>query len=110
MSINSTIIKSLEPIGWPVVSSERRTEENRYIVFNYTSLPDNFGDDAPQHERYLIQIHMFCPSVTNTVVLRKQVKRLLFESGFTFPTMTDASDDEGQHWVFECEMAVGPYG
>lgn len=110
MNINRTIIKALAPMGLPVVSSERRTEEPRHIVFNYTSVPDNFGDDAPQHERYLIQIHLFCPSALNTMALRKQIKQLLFESGFTFPNMTDASDEDGQHWVFECEMVVALYG
>lgn len=39
----------------------------------------------------------------NTVETRKAVKRALFAAGFGWPSMTDASDKLGQHYVFECE-------
>lgn len=110
MSVNQQIIEALSPTGWLVAADVKQAETNQYFVFNYDSLGDNFGDNAPHDERYLIQIHLFCPSTLDTVDLRNTVKRLLFESDFTFPSVYDASDEDGQHWVFECETVVAVYG
>ena len=29
------------------------------------------------------------------------------DAGFTWPSLTDASDEDGQHWVLECEYTDG---
>ncbi len=110
MNVNERITQALAPTGWLVVPDEKLADTKQYFVFNYVSLGDNFGDDAPQHERYLVQIHIFCPSTLDTVALRQQAKRLLFEAGFTFPNLISASDADGQHWVLECELSVAVYG
>lgn len=110
MTINDQIRSALEPIGWPIVADNMSPGFSKFFVFNYTSLPDNFGDNEPQHERYLVQIHLFAPHKENTVRVRKQCKQCIFEAGFTFPSMVDASDETGQHWVFEFEVAVEVYG
>lgn len=110
MSMNRKIIDTLLPLGLPTQPDQYTGEAKTYFVFNCTSLPDDFGDNAPQHERYLVQVHLFAPDTLNTLDIRKQCKQLLFAAGFTFPAMVDASNEDGQHWVYECELGVAVYG
>ena len=110
MNINEQIKTALAPTGWLVVSDVKQADTKQYFVFNYESLGDNFGNNAPGNERYIIQIHLFCPPKLDTVDLRNKVKKLLFENDFTFPSVISASDEDGQHWVFECEAVVEAYG
>lgn len=110
MTLNEMIIEALTPIGWLVAPSVKEDEAKNYFTFNYTSIPVMFGDDAPRAERYLIQVHLFCPDNFSSFMTRRRAKQLLFGYGFTYPTVIDASDAEGQHWVMECEMAVVPDG
>ena len=76
-------------------------------MFNHNTFGDDYGNNVPQHERALIQVHLFCPHEFNSVSSRKSIKMALLGAGFTYPNMTDASDKEGQHWVFECQSAEG---
>ena len=34
-------------------------------------------------------------------------RQALFQAGFTWPRSEDASDQDGRHFVFECETAEG---
>lgn len=87
--------------------------EDTYFVLNVDTHADNFADDAPQHDRHLVQVHLFAPFTRNTMLLRKQVRAALFAAGCTYPDVTDASesvraaDGTEQHVVFECELVTG---
>lgn len=103
MSINDAIINALTGFTSDVVPDLYTGEETEYITFNYSSRGANFADNAPNHEINSVQVHYFCPASTNSLSKRKQIKKALFAAGFTWPEVIDASDKEGQHWVFECE-------
>ena len=59
--------------------------------------------NEPEHIKNMIQVHLFLPVDFDSVGLRKETKRYLLNAGFTYPTIYDATDEEAQHWVFECE-------
>lgn len=88
-------------------------EEETYLTFNLDTQPDDFADDAPGHDRHLVQVHLFAPFTRNTTKLRKEIRAALFAAGCTYPDAIDASenvrsaDGTEQHVVFECEMATG---
>lgn len=103
MSINSEIINALSSLSLPVCPDVYNGTADEYITFNYFSQGDDFADNAPQYERYLVQVHYICPAGTNSLAKRLLIKQYLLAAGFTWPSVTDASDVDGQHWVFECE-------
>jgi hypothetical protein len=108
-TINEIIIASLD-FGYPVKPGAYTGEEKTYFTFNYTSEGSDFANDAPNHERNLVQVHFYCPLDFDCVSIRKQVKQKLFAAGFTYPVVTDASDKVSQHLTFECEIAEGADG
>lgn len=107
MSIDERIRNALLPFGIPVENTVYQGKEKRYYTFQYSSVGEDFGDDAPSHERFLVQIHLFAPLSENITKLIKKAKRALAAAGFTWPEVTNADDEDGHHRVFECEASEG---
>jgi len=107
MSVNSIIKNAVEHIA-PIRAGQYMPAdpEETYIVFNYNSLPTDHADDAPEHEIYFVQVHLFCSGGFNSLAMRRDIKKRLFAAGFTFPAAIDASDADGQHHVFECQITA----
>lgn len=79
----------------------------RYVVWNYDELPRVFADSAPHASVYLVQAHLYLPHKESPTASIQAIRRALWEAGFTWPSLTDASDSEGQHWVLECQYTDG---
>lgn len=127
-TINERIIAAVAPVV-PVcvpgvyAPDAGEAAEAVYCTFNYTEHPAQFGDDGPGVLRYQCQVHFFAPRLMaagvsgNTLATRKALRRALFAAGFTYPSVTDASDwadtssrsgaRDYQHFVFEFEDTDG---
>ena len=110
MSVEEKIIAALAPFGDPVEKSllyaAAQDLPPRYYTFSCSSFGADFGDDEPGHERWLVTVHYFAPLYNEDVPGRvKKAKRALYRAGFTWPSTVDASDQEGQHIVFECALS-----
>ena len=107
MTVDAKIKAALDVFGDPVENSVYQGTAKQYYTFTYTTIGTDFGDDAPQHERYLVQVHFFAPLKTNVTSRVKQTKQALQAAGFTWPETLNDTDDSGRHIVFECEIAEG---
>ena len=79
----------------------------KYVVWNYNQIGQVYAEGAPQAARYLVQVHFYLPHKEDPRTGILSLSRALFDAGFTWPDVTDASDADGQHWVLECEYADG---
>ena len=79
----------------------------RYAVWDYNVLPEVWAEQAPHAARYLVQVHFYLPHKENPQEAILALSRALFNAGLTWPSITDATDADGQHWVLECEYADG---
>jgi hypothetical protein len=107
MSINTIIRAAITPIVPECVPDQYTGTATEYCTFNYSELPDAFGDDSPHAIRYLVQLHYFLPTGVNPYTKKKQLKNALLNAGFTYPSVTNASDADGQHYALECEYSDG---
>lgn len=105
MTVDECLMATLAPFGVDIDNSVGFSKHDRYFTFNYNTLPAAFADNAPHYERYLVQVHFFAPLNENVSRQKQQVKKALFDAGFTWPSTEDASDENGRHIVFECEIA-----
>lgn len=103
MSTESRIKKILDQFGDPVENGVYHGKEKRYYAFKLTTHGDDYADDAPQHEKVLVQLHFFAPLNFNYVIRVRETKIALANGGFLWPETYDASDDESRHIVFETE-------
>lgn len=105
MSANAILKAALEAID-PVEADTYEGERDEYITFGYNSVPADFGDDEAGAERLLVSVHLYAPAGRNVLAKRRAIKKALAGIGATFPAYTNASDKNGQHHIFECEIAV----
>lgn len=102
MTVDEAIKAALEPFGYDIYNGVSLTREKRHYVFNYSTLPQTFADDAPVFDRCLVQVHLFAPLTENISKWKRQTKKALFDHEFTWPTETDATEADERHIVLEC--------
>lgn len=78
-----------------------------YVVWNYDEIPAVFAERAPNASRYLVQVHFYLPHKESPTEAIQALRRALFNRQFTWPSLTDASDGDGQHYVLECQYVDG---
>lgn len=101
MNLDARIRAALTGICDVVVPQVYTGDAQEYIVFNYSEYPLEFADDAPQTVGYSVQVHLFLPLKVNPNTKKESIKSALFAAGFTYPSIQDVTDEEGQHYVFE---------
>lgn len=105
MTLNRMLTAALSPIA-PTEADTYEGKKPVYLTFHYNTLPADFGDDMPDCERALVQVHLFAPRGWDSLKTRAQVKRAVAEALGAWPSCTNASDKTGQHFIFECETAL----
>ena len=107
MTVDAKLKSILETFGDPVEAGTYTGQATRYYTFNYSTLPSDFADDTPQHERYHVQVHLFAPLDENINAQVRKTKAALAAGGFQWPSVTNASDESRRHIVFETEISEG---
>ena len=115
MTINEILISALQNIAptypWELDEEDGDERELRRILFNYNTVPDTFGDNAPVYEKYLIQVHYFCPKGEDSIKARGDIKKALFMVTEDWPEEIQVSREskqapKEQHYCFETEYLL----
>ena len=106
--LDNKIKTAVEPLVAECVPGLYTGEAEEYCTFNCTEIPSAFGDNRPHAVRYLVQLHWFLPLKRRPYPKKKALRRALMAvRGFAAPTITDATDGDGQHYVYELEAVHG---
>lgn len=110
MSIESRVRAALLPIVPIVESDYYMGKATTYIVFRFDEIPALHCRNRGGETRYLLSVSLYLPlrptevgESSNPRTLKRQIKTALEDAGCTTPTITDASDELGRLFVFECE-------
>lgn len=103
MSVERTVRGALLPIVPVVEPHSYDGKALEYIVFSYTEIPALDADGRPGALRYLLSISWYLPWGVNPREKKRQIAEELWAAGCTYPSVVDASDEDGQHYIFECE-------
>ena len=95
-----TALTSIVPVCLPV---DYDGEEPEYIAYTYDERGGAFGDDVPDVLVMELTLHWYLPSGANPNARKRRLRQALLDLGFTCPRIVNASDNEGQHFVFECQ-------
>ncbi len=106
MSIDEIIVTMFSDLA-PVMADVYTGDEFVYITFNYSEIPTFAANDLPMSVIANTQIHLFAPINQNIFDMRKEIKKRLANSDFTYPTVENATNEDNQHYVFECQYAIG---
>lgn len=103
MDINEAILETVTPIVAVCVPDLYTGTEQEYCTFDYIEAPVHFGDDCPEYTLYSVQLHWCLPLGCDPRAKKAQLKRAIADGDFTYPSVTNASDEDGLHFVFEFE-------
>jgi hypothetical protein len=107
MSIDERLRAALTPIEDVVKPNLYDGPETEYIVFNYDEGGRLFAEGRPRAIICRVMVHLYIPSGVNPNGKKQEICEAISAAGGTWPTITNASDKEGQHYVFEFEMMKG---
>ena len=83
-----------------------RGKAQEYCTYSMFRRPADFGDDQPGAMICEVSVHYFLPLSLNPERKLSALQGALGALG-TWPTVEDASDLEGQHYVLELQIAAG---
>lgn len=113
MTVNEKIMKALEGYGMPVCINHYSGTQKRYIEFDlYDDTGACFCDDAPEFDVVLVQVHLFLPTEEPYLALKKQIRKSLYEAGFSYADITEIVEPQEtaqypkgiRHLTFEAEI------
>lgn len=107
--IDDRIRAAVEPLVAVCVPDLYTGDEQEYCTYNYNEIPAAFGDSRPHAVRYLVQVHWFLPLKRRPYPKKKALCRALgtMQGCQTWPTIVNANDELGQHYVYEFEAVSG---
>ncbi len=100
MNLDERTRTALDGVCDVIVPQVHTGDATEYIVFNYSEYPLEFADNAPKMIGYSVQVHYFCPMNKNPNTMKNSIQNALFTAGFSYPSIQDVTDEEGQHYVF----------
>lgn len=105
--LNQRIIEAVQPVAGVCVPDLYLGEQETYCTFNFTELPAGLGDNGMSAVRYLVQVHLFLPLKAESAAIRRQLRAALLAADFSPPSITNATDEISQHYVYEFEDVGG---
>ena len=99
-----TMLTGIEDVIAPNVYTGPETE---YLVYSYFTGGAVYAERRPRALVYSVMVHLFLPQGKSPTEKKNDVCEAIFAAGGTWPNITNASDGEGQHYVFEFELAAG---
>lgn len=103
MSIDARLRDKLTPLVPAVAPHQYKGNVLEYITWNYSTHPALHAESQPHSLRNFVQVHWYLPHGANPNDKKLLIAKAIFDTGCTWPSIVDASDDAGQHYVFECE-------
>lgn len=107
MSVDEALTAALAQLGIPHAPNLYRGTATEYITTNYQTIPEAYAERVPAAARYLVQVHYCLPHGENPNARIRTISLALWTQGFTWPSIENASDESGQHYVLECEYVNG---
>lgn len=103
MNINQLIIQAVSPVVSTVVPDYYEGTNTTYCTFVANEIPNTYGDNEAVTIRYMVTLNLFMPRKTNPFTTKRAICSALQNYGFTYPSVTNLSDADGQYFVFECQ-------
>lgn len=112
MNVDAAAFAAISPIFPECAPNVYKGRALEYVVWNAYTLPQVYAERIPAAARYPVQVHYYLPHGKSPTQGKLALQAALFAQGFTWPSIVNASDVEGQHYVLECEYvnAGGVYG
>lgn len=108
MTLEEKIRAAVTPLVPECVENLYGGDAEEYCTYSFNEIPAGFGDNRARAVRYLCQVHWFLPANRRPRPKKKQLRQALAAvRGFTTPETVNATDETGQHYVYEFQAVDG---
>lgn len=106
MTTFNKIIQAIQPFGLPHRPDiYEGNAKNGWFTYNYADdRGADFADDGPDAVLVTVQVHLFLPVETDYIAMKNNVRKALYQQGFTFSEISYFVEDNWRHIVFECDI------
>ena len=105
MTAFENIIHAIEGYGYRHCPDVYKGDAERYFTYNYVDDRGAlYADNAPETNIASVQVHLVLPENEDFIKIKQDVRRKLFDQGFTYPEITVMKIDHKRHIVFECDI------
>lgn len=109
MSVTGLLTTTLTQTGFDVAMDIYTGDNKPYIVYNIdTESNESAYDDTPKLDTVYAQVHLYCDTRYDCTQLKKQIKSLLFDTGFSYAKVTlntIETDTMLRHICFETNIS-----
>lgn len=107
MSVNELLRSAVLPIVPVCEPNNYDGPDKEYCVFRFDDSPAVFSDGYPAAIISPVIMDWYLPKNQNPLKKKRQICKAICDAGFTYPYVTNASDENSQHYVFEFELGSG---
>lgn len=107
MTYDAQLYQTLSTLGLPVEPILDTSVDHEYITYSYESEGTLFGDDGPCLEYRRWTVIYSAPIGYNRLTVRQQVQQAIWNLFGVWPSEDDASDANGQRWIYEFDTTGG---
>lgn len=105
MTYDAKLKKQLDALGLPVEPIMDTSVDHEYISYGYDRNGTLFGDDRPVLEYRRWTVIYSAPNGYNRLGMRQKIMLAIFGLFGVMPREDDASDANGQRWLYEFDTA-----
>lgn len=110
MTVQELIRDTIRPLVPEVTPEPYDGDASTYCTYQAAELPTLFANGRPDTIRYHAYLHLYLPAGENPIRLKSCIAKAIWTVGATYPSITNASDKDGQHYVFAFEIGGDPDG
>lgn len=107
MTREEKLLDGIEALGLHVEPNLDTSAGEEYVVLFYNSDGTLHGDDAPCLEFRDWEMVYVCPVASNRLSVREALRRLIYEIFDVWPPEDNASDQNGQRYVYDFQSYGG---
>lgn len=102
--IDTTIRTALAPLDIPIKPNGYEGTALEYLSYVYSERGTLYAEGMPQAILYGLDLHWYLPTGKNPGDGKDGIRHALRAAGATWPEIVNASDRDGQHYVFQCQL------
>lgn len=107
MTYDERLCRSIERLGLSIEPGLDTSAEGEYVVYTYSRSGTLWGDDAPCLEQRFWTVVYVAPVSCDRLETRFRIMQTIMDIFEVWPREDDATDDNGQRWVYEFSTIGG---
>lgn len=108
MTVNQALREAILPLVPVCEPDNYGGDATEYCTFVYDDQPTLFADGVPFFIEKKVELNWYLPNGIDPVKKKKQICDAIIAAGFSFPVVSNLSNDVSQYYLFEFSQFNNP--